>query len=81
VLDLREVETIDAAGIGALLSLQAAGIYITLASPTDAVREIFRVTKLDSVFEICPDYFQGQAVATATGAGDSVPHGYDVVTH
>lgn len=52
VIDLKEVETIDAAGIGALVSLQAAGIYLKLANPTPAVREIFRVTHLDSVFEI-----------------------------
>lgn len=52
VLDLREVTEIDAAGIGALVSLQAAGIYLTLANPCPAVREVLRVTKLDSVFEI-----------------------------
>lgn len=51
-LDLREVTEIDAAGIGALVSLQAAGIYLTLANPTPTVREVLRLTKLDSVFEI-----------------------------
>ena len=51
-LDLREVTEIDAAGIGALVSLQAAGIYLTLANPCPAVREVLRITKLDSVFEI-----------------------------
>jgi len=51
-LDLREVTEIDAAGIGALVSLQASGIYLTLANPTPTVREVLRLTKLDSVFEI-----------------------------
>lgn len=51
-LDLRDVTEIDAAGIGALVSLQASGIYLTLANPTATVREVLRLTKLDSVFEI-----------------------------
>src|SRR5215475_15249910 len=51
-LDLRDVTEIDAAGIGALVSLQASGIYLTLANPTANVREVLRLTKLDSVFEI-----------------------------
>jgi anti-anti-sigma factor len=52
VVDLTAVETIDAAGVGALVSLQAAGVYLTLANPNPQVREILRVTKLDSIFEI-----------------------------
>jgi anti-anti-sigma factor len=53
ILDLREVETIDAAGIGALIALQAAGIYLKLINPSRHTREILRVTKLQSFFEIC----------------------------
>ena len=52
-LDLSEVEAIDAAGVGALISLQAAGIYLQLLNPTKAVREVLRITKLDTIFEIC----------------------------
>jgi anti-anti-sigma factor len=52
IVDLRDVVAIDAAGIGALVSLQAAGVYVKLANPNEKVREIFRVTKLDSIFEI-----------------------------
>ena len=51
-LDFSDVTEIDAAGIGALVSLQASGIYLTLANPTASVREVLRITKLDSVFEI-----------------------------
>jgi anti-anti-sigma factor len=52
VLDLALVDAVDAAGIGALLSLQAAGVYLTLMNPTEQVKEIFKATRLDSIFEI-----------------------------
>lgn len=53
MLDLSEVDAIDAAGIGALVSLQAAGVYLRLMNPAKQVLETLRVTRLDSVFEIC----------------------------
>src|SRR6266700_4835543 len=53
VLDLAGVSTIDAAGIGALVSLQAAGIYLRLVSPTEPVRAVLRLTGLEEVLEIC----------------------------
>jgi anti-anti-sigma factor len=52
MLDLEKVEVIDAAGIGALVALQAAGIYVQLMNPNERVREILRVTQVDSLFEI-----------------------------
>ena len=52
ILDLAEVDAIDAAGIGLLVSLQAAGIYLTLMNPTKQVREMLRVTQVDSLFEV-----------------------------
>ena len=42
----------DAAGIGALVSLQAAGVYLKLLNPTQPVREILRLKGLEAVFEI-----------------------------
>lgn len=51
-LDLERVEAIDAAGLGALISLQAAGVYLRLLNPTRAVLEILRMTQMDSIFEI-----------------------------
>jgi anti-anti-sigma factor len=62
VLDLTKVDAIDAAGIGALVSLQAAGVYLKLLNPTQQVREVLKVTKLDSIFEIC----ESQSTAAAT---------------
>ena len=53
VLDLKGVDAIDAAGIGVLISLQAAGLYLKLMDPNEHVREVLRVTGLESVFEIC----------------------------
>jgi anti-anti-sigma factor len=53
VIDLGRVDAVDAAGIGMLVSLQAAGIYLRLMNPNQQVREMLRVTHLDSIFEIC----------------------------
>lgn len=52
VLDLRDVQSMDAAGIGALIALQTAGVYLKLENPTRAVRELLHVTGMESVFEI-----------------------------
>jgi len=51
-LDLSGVEAIDAAGIGCLVSLQASGIYLRLLNPTAQVREVLRVTQVESIIEI-----------------------------
>jgi len=59
VLDLTEVDAIDAAGVGALVSLQGSGIYLKLLNPTRQVREVLMVTKLNSIFEI----FDSQSIA------------------
>src|SRR5438309_2626555 len=53
VLDLEGVTVIDAAGIGALISLQAARIYLKLMNPTEPVSTVLRLTGLESMFEIC----------------------------
>ena len=52
VLDLSRVSAIDAAGIGALVSLQAAGIYLKLMNPTEPVRAVLRLTGMETLFEI-----------------------------
>ena len=53
ILDLKMVDALDAAGIGALISLQAAGVYLKLMDPNEHVREILKLSGLNSVFEIC----------------------------
>ena len=56
VLDLTQVDAIDAAGIGALVALQAAGVYLKLMNPTRQVREILKLANLDTIFEICESH-------------------------
>ena len=52
IVDLSGVTAIDAAGIGALISLRAAGTYLRLVDPSETVRRVLRLTNLDSVFDI-----------------------------
>jgi anti-anti-sigma factor len=52
MLDLVAVSSIDAAGIGALASLQAAGIYLRLMNPNESVSPILRLTGMDTILEI-----------------------------
>lgn len=56
VLDLSEVEMIDAGGLSALVSLHQwtrnRGIQLKLVDPTQFVREVLERTGLDRVFEI-----------------------------
>lgn len=52
VVDLSQVDAIDAAGMGALISLQAAGLYLQVLNPAKAIREVLRLSGLDSVLEI-----------------------------
>ena len=68
VLDLAGVSAIDAAGIGALVSLQAAGIYLKLLKPTEPVRAVLKLTGMEEVFEICD--VRSVEELTAQGAGD-----------
>jgi anti-anti-sigma factor len=66
-LDLSQVEAIDAAGVGALISLQAAGIYLQLLDPVKAVREVLRITGLESVFEILTSGEEGNDMVRKRG--------------
>jgi anti-anti-sigma factor len=64
-LDLAGVDAIDTAGIGSLISLQASGIYLTLLNPTEPVRDLLRVTQLESIFEICESRSPEKTIAEA----------------
>ncbi len=56
VLDLSDVETLDAGGLTALLSLhqwaRSRGVQLKLVNPSHFVHEILTRTKLDCVFDI-----------------------------
>ena len=58
VIDLSGVEMIDAAGLGALISValtaQASQCSVTLAAPGNLILELLELTKLISVFELYP---------------------------
>lgn len=62
LLDLSRVTAIDAAGIGALVSLQASGKYLILENPTHLVRDMLQRTGLDSIFEISESLVAGGVV-------------------
>jgi len=55
VLDLAEVDTIDAAGLGSLIFLKTlacvAGMEFKLMSASERIRKLLNVANLDSVFE------------------------------
>ena len=58
VIDLCGVEMIDAAGLGALISValtaQANQCSVTLAATANLIRELLELTKLTSIFEVHP---------------------------
>ncbi len=58
VIDLSGVELIDAAGLGALISValtaQASQCSVKLAAPGNLIRQLLELTKLTSVFEVHP---------------------------
>ncbi len=58
VIDLSGVEVIDAAGLGALISValtaQANQCSVKLAAPGNLIRQLLELTKLTSVFELYP---------------------------
>lgn len=56
ILDLAQVTTVDASGLGMMLELrqrtEARGIRFELMNPTRWVRKVLEVVRLDSVFQI-----------------------------
>jgi anti-anti-sigma factor len=60
VLDLSGVSLVDAHGLGMLLQLreqaQARDMRFELMNVSNQLRELFRITRLDTVFQIRPAY-------------------------
>lgn len=68
MIDASMVEFIDSTGLGALVSLMkmmGEGGRIAVAGARPAVRRLFEITKLDSVFMLVPDT---EAAATVLNA-------------
>jgi anti-sigma B factor antagonist len=59
VMDLSEVEAIDGSGLGQLVRLwsraQGGRGVMKLVAPSEPVRKLLKVTKLDSIFEVHPN--------------------------
>src|SRR6185295_389242 len=58
VLDFGRVSMIDASGLGLMLSLhkqaEAKGVGLKLMNVSKFVKQVFEVTRLDTVFEVIP---------------------------
>lgn len=52
ILDLTHTTAIDRSGFGALISLQAAGIFVTLRNPSEQVLAELRRRQMQSLFQI-----------------------------
>jgi anti-sigma B factor antagonist len=73
ILDFAHVDLIDARGLGTLLELrewtELTGIEFKLMNITRRVRQVFEITRLDSVFDItCED----KVLSGATGPSSFV---------
>jgi anti-sigma B factor antagonist len=78
LINLREVDMIDSAGLGELVrtlaTIRTHGGRLRLVSPSKSVQELLRITKPDRVFEIEPDELSAlnsirQESASANSAG------------
>ncbi len=60
LLDLAEVRYLTSTGLGLLVALnrraRAAGGALTLANVVGPVREVFEVTRLTKVLDVCPSH-------------------------
>lgn len=52
ILDLSNATAIDRSGIGALISIQAAGIFLRLKDPSEQILSALRLKHAESIFEI-----------------------------
>ena len=76
VLNLAQVEAIDAGGLGMLLDLQAwthsRHMQLKLADVSNSVRRVLELTRLDRVFEICSERELFRLLRRATRIGSRV---------
>jgi anti-sigma B factor antagonist len=63
VLDLTEVEYVDSSGLGALVSVYMAANHancvLEIANPKQRIRDLFKITKLASIFDVTGDNYFG----------------------
>lgn len=74
VIDLAAVEFIDSSGLSLLLNaqrrIQRAGGVLAVIEPSERVRRVFEMTRLDRAFKLCPTRDEA-FVALAQPPGDS----------
>lgn len=57
LIDMRAVDFMDSSGLGAMISVHKAmpdGVALTLMGLTPNVERVFRLTRMDAVFDILP---------------------------
>ena len=74
VVNLKDVSYIDSSGVGELFglftTLQKAGGQLVLLSPNPRVRDVMKLTRLDTVLDISEDEFDAvQSMARPKAAG------------
>ena len=73
VLDLAQVDAVDAGGLGVLLDLEAwthsRHMQLKLANVSNSVRRVLELTQLDRVFEICSERELFRLLRRATRIG------------
>ncbi len=72
LLNLRDVSYVDSSGLGELIgclsTVQSQGGELKLANPTERVRNLLRLTKLNTVLEVIEDEFTAVRSFSTTGA-------------
>lgn len=73
LVDLAEVDAVDAAGVGALLAavlhVRANGGEVVLVDPSEAVQRVLRLGRLESALDIAPSVNAARALFATTEAG------------
>jgi anti-anti-sigma factor len=74
ILDLAEVTSIDAGGLGVLVGLQRAasdsGRTLRLLNPSKTVRDVIAATNLQSVLQVITEAGMWASTRVAAGLGD-----------
>jgi anti-sigma B factor antagonist len=68
ILDLSQVEFIDSSGLGAIvgvMKLLGPSRPLEVAALSDAVRKLFRLTRMDTVFKIRPSAPKARQISAA----------------
>ncbi len=67
-LDLGGLTKVDWSGVGALIALQAAGVYLRLKNVPEEMRRALRARNVEPLFEICEGDRDERAAAVMCAA-------------